>query len=506
MKDRIKPRRMTRRRFLKLTASAAAGLSCSFPLASGASDLIKDALSVPEVVPIPAGEIEQYYDGLSLYWGELHGHSGFSDGYGLPEEYFLRAKDKKQLDFCALSDHAEWMVTFQESFPRQNPGSATLWERSINILDNACRPGEFVTLPSFEWTSDKYGHRNVYFRDTGHLPENPMSCIVFVTPDDLWAELDKGGYAALTIPHHPARDTAALDWSLSHARERLVEIYSKWGNAESYYSDYEPYARFLKLPETKLSAINHFCAGAFRRGHRLGIVAGTDTHQGLPGATMRNKPRGESLKEKFGVKGDRPLLERLIETGLTLDQFVALQGLGYTWDHREPTGAGGGVSALWASHLTRETVWDALWDRTTYGTSGIRPRIQFVLRDAARAECFSHMGGELLTEGKPEILVNIVSDSANLISKIWVSRNGIPLVILSGSRTKARLKFVDKDFQEGEEASFYTLKVAFQQAEENNVDRDRVLLFDGQEFNFGGPQLREMAWISPIWVNGGGFA
>ena len=38
-------------------------------------------------------------------WGDLHGHSNFSDGTGLPEDFFLYARDAAGLDFAALTDH-----------------------------------------------------------------------------------------------------------------------------------------------------------------------------------------------------------------------------------------------------------------------------------------------------------------------------------------------------------------------------------------------------------------
>ncbi|MFQ6091283.1 MAG: choice-of-anchor X domain-containing protein, partial [bacterium] len=36
------------------------------------------------------------------FWGDLHGHTGFSDGIGTPEEYYLYARDVSDLDFVAI--------------------------------------------------------------------------------------------------------------------------------------------------------------------------------------------------------------------------------------------------------------------------------------------------------------------------------------------------------------------------------------------------------------------
>src|SRR5690606_25195286 len=72
------------------------------------------------------------------------------------------------------------------------------------------QPGEFVTVPGFEWTSANHGHRNVYFREVGAepfqsvRPGSPRNTIEdgAPTPLDLWAYLDHQGIPAITVPHH----------------------------------------------------------------------------------------------------------------------------------------------------------------------------------------------------------------------------------------------------------------------------------------------------------------
>ena len=47
----------------------------------------------------------------SIFWGDLHGHSGLSDGLGdTADDYYLFARDIAYLDVCALTDHgvAHW--------------------------------------------------------------------------------------------------------------------------------------------------------------------------------------------------------------------------------------------------------------------------------------------------------------------------------------------------------------------------------------------------------------
>jgi len=493
---------MTRRDFLQLATGVAAGLFLPIsPLPRRARAEVPSLSSV-HFVPIPPEDVEAYFEGLSLYWGDIHGHTGFSDGYGLPGEYFRRAMNQQKLDFAAISDHAEAMLLFEKAFPRRFSNTPSLWEKSIDALQNAYIPGQFVTIPAFEWTSVTYGHRNVYFRDVDHLPENPLSSFDCFSPDDLWQALDQGGYEAFTVPHHPAWILSPMDWSFFNERERLVEIYSKHGSSESFLSDYEPFAEFLKFPLKKLLVINRFVAGALLQGHKLGIISSTDTHQGLAGSMKRNFPRGISLKMILQADDDAELLEKLQEKGLTLEQFEELLGLGFTWDYREPPGGNGGLCAVWAPDLVREEIWDAMWNRTTYGTSGIKPRVQFVLRDSDNPEQFTLMGGEIAIGGKPELLVNIVTDSTSSISRILLSRRGKVLLDQPVTGEQVSFKLVDEEYGQEQSSVFYTLKIEFLQERDRNSENDWVLLFDGDRYRFGGPQLDERTWVSPIWING----
>ena len=90
---------------------------------------------------------------LSIYWGEMHGHTGFSDGVETPTDYYAYGRDVAMLDFCAVNDHAEQQLTDNR------------WQRSLAATREFYKPGEFVTLAGYEWTD--LGHRNVYFAEAG---------------------------------------------------------------------------------------------------------------------------------------------------------------------------------------------------------------------------------------------------------------------------------------------------------------------------------------------------
>ncbi|MCK4401762.1 DUF3604 domain-containing protein, partial [bacterium] len=130
------------------------------------------------------------YKGYQVYFGDIHVHTMLSDGYGTPDEAYIWAKEVKNLDFCAISDHSEG--GFRCSTDK-------LWEKICKSADQYYEPDKFVTFKGFEWSSwNRFGDKCVYYRKDGQCyPYNdPLSN----TPDKLW-ELLKAG-ETITIPHH----------------------------------------------------------------------------------------------------------------------------------------------------------------------------------------------------------------------------------------------------------------------------------------------------------------
>jgi hypothetical protein len=255
-------------------------------------------------------------------------------------------------------------------------------------------------------------------------------------------------------------------------------------------------------PWRKLLVLNRFVDRALLKGHKLGIIAASDTHQGLAGSMQRNDPRGISMMQILRAQGDIQLLIKLKLLGVTFEQFKNLIAHGYTWDHREPAGANGGLCAVWADNLVREQIWDAMWERTTFGTSGIRPEVQFVLRDSDDPGHFTLMGGEIAITGKPELLVNIVADESSQISRVQLARRGTALVDEHVMEKQVSFKVVDEGYTPQLSSVFYTLKIEFVQDSDLNFENDEVLIFEDGKLQLDGPQLAERVWVSPIWVNG----
>ena len=90
------------------------------------------------------------------YWGDLHAHTSYSDGAGLPKDAYAFARDRARLDFFAVTDHSP-LLTFDE------------YQDVIAQAEQANQPGRFAALWGFEATGPQ-GHINFYMTSTPRLP------------------------------------------------------------------------------------------------------------------------------------------------------------------------------------------------------------------------------------------------------------------------------------------------------------------------------------------------
>lgn len=342
----------------------------------------------------------------TIFFGDIHCHSGEGRsektcGLGMIEENYRYASDVACLDFFALTDH-DWQTVDQDD-----------WRARAALPDRYEVEGRFVALPAYEWTSLRYGHRNVYFLD--RVARMNWS-VEGDSPVELWDGLRDTGIRAFTAAHHPSTGFFPVDWRLWNPEfDRLVEIYSCWGNAEhdhvtnpGWASDRQP---------------GHSVRHALSRGHRLGFYASSDGHDGHPGDAQ--------------------------------------------WSDRQPHIhhlLGSGRAAVLAERLTREAVFDALYARRCYATTG--PRIGLDFRLAGR-----EMGSEDVAVGRElPIFLNVLGtrplDAVDLI--------------VNGSRAAS---YAPED-------PAFEIETAIPVPAESGYAYLRVRQTDG-----------EMAWSSPVWWN-----
>lgn len=225
---------------------------------------------------------------------------------------------------------------------------------------------ELTCLLSFEWTPNEYqydfGHKNVYYRDDeGDIFRSGESC--GITPTDLYASIKK--YKAMCIPHHPAADwgmvSAATDWSFHDDEvERLAEIMSRHAPYENFESQSKYTKNIKKFPRRSVQ-------DALARGYRMGFTAGSDSHQ---------------------------------------------------MDH----GVEGGIVAVYTDSHTRAGIWDGMYDRRTYGTTGARILLSFKANGKPMGSELKASKGETITFdisvfGTKEVKVELIRN--NEVIKTW---------------------------------------------------------------------------------------
>src|SRR5262245_61602330 len=201
-----------------------------------------------------------------IYWGELHGHSGWEEGVGTVPRYYEYARDVAYLDFASLTGHDLFL-------------SQKGWDEIRRETEKANRSGQFVAYMGYEWTQQARngGHHNVFFKT---VKGNYVTRWEAQKPNLLYEKLRAIDAAdnVLIIPH--AHEPG--DWNYNDAEmERLVEIFSMHGSFEYFGQRY------------------------LRRGYRTGFVAASDDHTGHPGYSPAIISTRNGLAAGYSAKLDR---------------------------------------------------------------------------------------------------------------------------------------------------------------------------------------------------------
>ena len=345
-----------------------------------------------------------------LYWGDLHSHTEYSwDGVGTRS--FDYARHIAGLDFYSMTDHSR---SPENGFTRGL--GPHVWQEYTALADAHNAPGAFATLHGYEASfSAPYGHHNVYFRDT----PGPLLSPEAISLPQLWERLETG--TALTIPHHTGKFPNPVSWEHHHPDlRRNFELYSGHGLSEAFDPDH-PLAFEQSLFTSPSSSVRgaQSAQHAWMHGLLLSTVAASDDHRAQPG-----KPH---------------------------------------W----------GLTAVAATQLTRTSVFDALHQRRTYGTTGARILLEFSVNGHP-------MGQSIDADGPPSLAVEAHgTDRIDEVEVLRYSPEDGAFRVLHRIRPEA-LDFswsgLDRTFRED---SIYYVRLR-----QRGMVRDRIV----------------MAWSSPIWV------
>lgn len=247
-----------------------------------------------------------------LLWADLHNHNGVSYGEGSLERSYQIAEET--LDVFAFTVHGHWPDP-----PESDPAMARYHAEALAKANLAFpglvaeanrrnRPGRFVAFVAYEWHSSASGDYVVLF---------PGDSGELYRANDL---VDLQGFVrrrgALMIPHHVGyrQGWRGLDWqSVDFDLSPLVEVFSEHGSSWDADSTPAMLAHSMGGVTASQTIVRQLAAG-----RHFGFTAGTDTHFGFPGSY------------------------------------------------------GEGLTGIYASTLTRESIFDALKHRHTLAATGDR--------------------------------------------------------------------------------------------------------------------------------------
>lgn len=353
--------------------------------------------------------------GYHIYWGDLHGHSNISDGTQnsetpkreTPEDYFRYGRDVMKLDFLALTDHAEHV-------------SEADWQHLQAIARQFDAPHSFVPMIGYEWSDEKKGHRVVLFPDLSREivyaapsqlkyssePWLKRPKEFFVDYQEFFAKVRQSG--AIVHAAHPSLGDCRVDWNFHDPQVELnVEMAGTTGNpgglAECWYED----PATIRQHQNQRGVTGCWVQDALARGYRLGFLGVNDTHSCEPG-----------LKAK---------------------------------------------TAVLATELTREAVFDAIRQRRVYAVSGDRVDLAM--------EINGHVMGEDFTTGEP-LKIELSASGEQYIVRFEILKNN---QVVWRKKINGTSGTLTADDQPTETTAWYY---------------GRVVLANGH-----------WAWTSPIWVS-----
>jgi hypothetical protein len=275
--------------------------------------------------------------------------------------------------------------------------ASSVWKRNVQMADEANEPGKFTAFAAYEWTSTPNSsnlHRNIFFKDSAHVPDVPFSSFDSQAPEDLWTWMDeqrKKGIELLAISHNANLSDGLMfptetdykgrpiDKAWADARERnerLTEIKQIKGASETHpllspndeFANFEilsyllgdPEGRFPHIPGSYVrDALKNGLAMQDARGfnpYKTGFVGGSDSHNtGVP-----------YRQENFF--GGHAFNDGSLKQRMSGHVFAGL-------DVRLENPAG--LSGIWAEENTRASLFDAMQRKETFATSGPRIKLRF---------------------------------------------------------------------------------------------------------------------------------
>ena len=427
-----------------------AALFCAVALAPGA--FAQDSIGEPK------GDAGKPNPLKNVYFGEQHLHTvnspdafAFGTRNGPDEAYrFCKGEAIKKIssgemiqkktpyDWCAVTDHAEYMGIMPLLLKKDNPMADTeigkdiasgdpkkgeaafqliinsvannepisymndpklmvsIWDDQKKITNKHNAPGKFTTLIAFEWTSipnDQNLHHNVFFRDDKG-PDTQFSSFDSVKREDLWTyqEVQRAqGHENFSIPHNSNVSNGLM---FATRTSYGTQITKEWAERSTANTVAVEMGQTKGYSETipALSPTDEFAGFETYYKHLLGSggvtskVDGSFVRQGLITGIGFQEMLGAN-PYKFGIVGGADSHDAASDN----EEFNYTGVHGNTDKTPEirltSTGSVAGeaarffstptTTAVWAPENTRTAIFDAIKAKETYATSGTFIRLRF---------------------------------------------------------------------------------------------------------------------------------
>jgi len=359
-----------------------------------------------------------------LFWGLLHGESERIDSAENIEGCLRHFRDEKALNFYGISSFEDIEETSNE-----------IWKLCLTQATEFDESDRFTTFLGFQWTGDDKteGHRIIVYSKEGkqlqRKKESKSSSLKKMYKNALPKDF-------ISIPSFTMASGYSYDFNDWNPEfERVAEIYNSWGCSETT----EKNGNLLPIAPEGNKGIKEDPTGslieALKKGCRFGFVAG-----GLD---------------------DRGIYSNLYES--------------------EQVQYHPGLTAIITKEHNRNSLFEALYARRCYATTGARIIIDYNI-------ALVPMGGEISTEEKPGLLVNrnisgSIAGTSDL-ERVEILRNGEVLheiVPESGYH-------IDFDYDDMVPLQDVTLK---------DPSKKEFVFYYVRAFQKDG----HIAWGSPIWID-----
>ncbi len=335
----------------------------------------------------------------NVAWGEIHSHSGISDGLGSDDENY-NSGISAGLDFGALSDHD----TLMES-------DSALWDKTVANAELYRDEPDFITLLGYEslayHNGEMAGHINIYYPNSnGEMSGRPE----LKTIPKLCRK-----YGAMAIPHHtmyggPFFEQMGMKIELLDPKEfpteimPVTEIYSTHGCSEVTGCE----KSVLGVNEER--SVN----AALLKGFKWGFIGGSDNHESLLGHHFRVDKVPRTINNEH-----------------------------MQFRH--------GITAAYVDEFSRNGVFNSLKKRSVYATTGERILLSFDINGIS-------MGSEIdIKSSSISRDIRVFAAGTSIISRIDIIRNGKILHQRNPESTECELLYVDEESINSD--SYYYVKI-----------------------------------------------